>query len=273
MRAAKTAILMVCLLACAGAFPAHAAGPNKNEAEGRRHARKANQLADVNKCKAAIPEYTKALRLLKDPTLLFNRAECFRRTGDSAKAVADYRKFLVQLPGAPNRGQVESQIAALNKKSAPAAAAKPSAKPSIVASAKPPSAASAKPSIVPSAKPSSTRAAMPNPAPSSASPASSAPVVEDGPVAPAVPERELASPSSTGSLPSAPSLADTPGPMALVDRRDASGASADSQSGSSHWWISVLGAVVLVGAGAGTYFALKQGGTDIPPSALGNFKF
>ena len=62
-------------------FAVQAAGPHRgasqraeqNEAEGRKHARKANQLADVNKCKAAIPEYTKALRLLKDPTLLFNR--------------------------------------------------------------------------------------------------------------------------------------------------------------------------------------------------------
>ena len=94
MRAAKVAILAVCLWAGDGTVSAvHAAGPhrgasrgpNKNEAEGRRHARKANQLADVNKCKAAIPEYTKAIRLLKDPTLLFNRAECYRRTGEARR--------------------------------------------------------------------------------------------------------------------------------------------------------------------------------------------
>src|SRR4051812_3166523 len=91
---------------------AHAANA---EAEGRKHARKANHLADINKCKAAIPEYSKAIRLLKDPTLLFNRAECYRRTGEASKAVADYRKFLVELPGAPNRAQVETQIAALDK--------------------------------------------------------------------------------------------------------------------------------------------------------------
>ena len=107
MRAAKVAILTVCLLAGAGAAPGarrraatgREPGPNKSEAEGRRHARKANQLADVNKCKAAIPEYTKAIRLLKDPTLLFNRAECYRRTGEAQKAIADYRKFLVAAPG------------------------------------------------------------------------------------------------------------------------------------------------------------------------------
>src|SRR5215831_13104788 len=86
------------------------------QVEGRKHARKANHLAEINKCKLAIPEYTKALKLLKDPTLLFNRAECYRRTGDAAKAVADYRKFLLELPAAPNRAQVESQIAALDKR-------------------------------------------------------------------------------------------------------------------------------------------------------------
>ncbi len=95
--------------------------PPTPEVEGRKHARKANHLADINKCKLAIPEYTKALRLLKDPTLLFNRAECYRRTGEAAKAVADYRKFLVELPSAPNRAQVETQIAALDKRPAPAA--------------------------------------------------------------------------------------------------------------------------------------------------------
>ena len=54
--------------------------------------------------------------------------------------------------------------------------------------------------------------------------------------------------------------------MALVSTKPTSSADAESQSGSSYWWVWVLGAVVLVGAGAGTYFALKQGGTDVPPS-------
>jgi hypothetical protein len=61
--------------------------------------------------------------------------------------------------------------------------------------------------------------------------------------------------------------------MALIDTKATSSSAADSQPGSSYWWIWVLGAVVLVGAGAGTYFALKQGGTEVPVSALGNFKF
>lgn len=248
MRAAKAAILAVCLLAGAGAIPVHAAGPNKNEAEGRKHARKANQLADVNKCKAAIPEYTKALRLLKDPTLLFNRAECYRRTGEATKAVTDYRKFLVELPSAPNRAQVESQIAALDKKSTPAVAA----------------------AAAPATKPPIARASAPKPVPPPPAPT---PVAEERrPVEPLITEQEAASPSATRAPPAAPAPVESSGPMALVDTKASPGPAAES-SGSSHWWIWVLGAVVLAGAGAGTYFALKQGSTDIPPSALGNYKF
>ncbi len=267
MRAAKAAILaVVCLLAMAGAVPAgvglaYAAGPNRNEAEGRRHARKANQLADVNKCKAAIPEYTKALRLLRDPTLLFNRAECYRRTGDAAKAVADYRKFLVQLPSAPNRSQVEHQIAALDKKKPAATAAVAAAPASRPASTRP---APLRPAATPSAPPASSPPASSPPAP----------VAEERrPVEPEVPERDLAPSLAPRAPPLAPEPTETPGPMALVDAKSTPSPAADSQPGSSHWWIWVLGAVVLAGAGAGTYFALKQGGTDIPPSALGNYKF
>jgi tetratricopeptide (TPR) repeat protein len=253
MRAAKVAILTVCLLAGAGAFPAHAAGLNRSEAEGRRHARKANQLADLNKCKAAIPEYTKAIRLLKDPTLLFNRAECYRRTGEATKAVADYRKFLVQLPSAPNRAQVQSQIATLGKKPAPAVVAVAVPKPSLARAPAP------KPAVVPSAP-------APKPTP--------APVAEDRPpVEPLVPEREPEPPVAIRAPPPAPAPAEAPGPMALVDRKASPVPAVDSSSESSHWWIWVVGAVVLAGAGAGTYFALKQGATDIPPSALGNYKF
>ena len=267
------AILTVGLWAGTGALPAHAAGPhrgashgpNKNEAEGRKHARKANQLADVNKCKAAIPEYTKAIRLLKDPTLLFNRAECYRRTGEAQKAIADYRKFLVQLPAAPNRGQVENQIAALEKKPARAVVAVTPAAP--VASPPIPRVATPRPPAEP-----------PPPPPPEASPVPApAPVAEERkPAEPEVPERELAAPSlgpSLASPPPAPAPAETPAPMALVDTKKTPSADTGAQSGSSYWWVWVVGAVVLAGAGAGTYFALKQGGTDIPPSMLGNYKF
>jgi len=266
MRAAKVVIvevcLFVCLLAAAGAVPAYAAGPkrggpNRSEVEGRKHARKANQLADVNKCKAAIPEYTKAMRLLKDPTLLFNRGECYRRTGEANKAIADYRKFLIQLPSAPNRTLVESQISVLeHKKAAPAAvAAAPAINP-------------------PLARVVSPKPAAAEPASSIESPPPPAPVAEERhPVELVVPEPEPELAPSLRAPPPAPAPVESPGPMAIVSTKPATSPAADTQSSSSYWWIWVLGAVVVVGAGAGAYFALKQGGTDVPPSGLGNYRF
>ncbi|HET6148953.1 MAG TPA: hypothetical protein VFH68_15555 [Polyangia bacterium] len=229
-----------------------------SEAEARKHARKANHLADINKCKLAIPEYNKALRLLREPTLLFNRAECYRRTGDTAKAVADYRKFLDQMPGAPNRVQVEAQIAALDRSGAPAskpAAARPAANARSVA---PP------PSSPPALPPRARSGVAPDQA-------------HDQPAQgmPSVAERRAAEPDEPSPMPQAPALAERePAPMALVGTTPARQvAAAESDQGSSYWWAWVLGAVVIVGGAAGTYFALKQGKTDIPSSELGNYKF
>jgi tetratricopeptide (TPR) repeat protein len=78
------------------------------------HARKANSLAAAGKCKQAVPEYNAAYRLLKDPALLFNRAECLRKLGHPEQAVHDYKKFLEEMPSAPNRSLVESRILALD---------------------------------------------------------------------------------------------------------------------------------------------------------------
>jgi hypothetical protein len=243
-----------------GEGSAHAAGA---DVEGRKHARKANHLADINKCKLAIPEYSKALRLLKDkdPTLLFNRAECYRRTGDASRAVADYRKFLVQLPAAPNRAQVEGQIAALDKsggKSAGTAAAP--AKP-------PPPRATAAPARVAPPEPVATAAPPPTPEPTPPARA----VAEEQ-------EREAAASESEApdlDRPRRPLRVRASAPReqtpALID--SASQHPDSAEGGSSHWWAWVLGAVVIAGGVTGTYFALKQGKTDIPASSLGNYKF
>jgi len=93
-----------------GNFPALAA---ENDAAGRKHAAKANQLAAKNKCKSAVIEFTKAYQSLKDPSILFNRGECQRKLGNNADALMDYELFLAEMPAAPNRVSVEARIAAL----------------------------------------------------------------------------------------------------------------------------------------------------------------
>jgi tetratricopeptide (TPR) repeat protein len=99
-------------LLAAGLLFAHVALAETEEAA-RRHASKGHQLAAKNKCKAAIFAFTRALKTLNDPTLRFNRAECFRKVGRTDEAITDYEQYLLELPTAPNRAAVEARIAAL----------------------------------------------------------------------------------------------------------------------------------------------------------------
>jgi hypothetical protein len=98
--------------------------------EGRKHVSKAAELAADGKCAAAVPEFTQAYAILKDPVILFNRAECLRMLGKGEEALVDYRRFLTDLPRAPNRKLVEKRIAALEPAEAPPAEPPPSPVPS-----------------------------------------------------------------------------------------------------------------------------------------------
>ena len=92
--------------------PVQARGDDAVEA--RRHAQRASGLAASGKCRQAVAEWNKAMAILRDPALLFNRAECYRKLGDADAAVEDYRQFLSDLPKAPNRAEVERRIAELS---------------------------------------------------------------------------------------------------------------------------------------------------------------
>jgi tetratricopeptide (TPR) repeat protein len=117
MRAFSVAIkstfaVAVLVIAGLGSLSASAAD---SVASGRKHAAKANQLAAKNKCKSAVAEFTKAYKSLKDPTILFNRAECQRKLGNNVDALMDYERFLADMPTAPNRANVEVRMAALKE--------------------------------------------------------------------------------------------------------------------------------------------------------------
>jgi tetratricopeptide (TPR) repeat protein len=100
------------------------------EAAARKHAARANKLAAQNKCRSAVPEFNRAYQTLKDPILLFNRAECQRKLGNAEEALKDYEQFLSDMPTAPNRASVEAHIATLRAgvRSQPSSSA-PAAKP------------------------------------------------------------------------------------------------------------------------------------------------
>jgi hypothetical protein len=273
-RATTTAVVVLAtVLACSlgAGRDARAAG---SEADGRKHARKANHLADINKCKAAILEYDKALRSLKDATLFFNRGECYRKTAQPAKAIADYKQFLVELPAAPNRAQVEAQIAALSAAldkvaTAPAPAVRPAAAPSAPVGVAPTPSLRLPPKAV-------------RPLPSTAD------KLADMPAARTKEEQrqaeldlygpDLVEPVPTGPAKPAPTVA--PAPVAdlpqsgLLDHGTmARPVPADSDSKSGHAWLWVMLGLVVVGGAAGGYLILSQGKTDTSGGALGNYKF
>jgi hypothetical protein len=114
-------------------------------ATGRKHAAKANQMAAKNKCKSAVVEFTKAYRTLKDPTILFNRAECQRKLGNNMDALMDYELFLAEMPSAPNRASVEARMAGLRE----AVKAESAAVPVIPAAPVAPASAGASPPVAP----------------------------------------------------------------------------------------------------------------------------
>jgi hypothetical protein len=226
---------------------ANAADYTRTYAEGLRHSRRAAALAGANNCKAAVSEYTKAIKLLKDPVLLFNRAECYRTLGDREAALGDYRQFLVELPKTPNRKQVEAQIAALE------APPKPAPPPAPTAAPPPPKGAA--------------HASVSTPAPA------------EKPVAPAetpppVPPREIITQlddhrrDPNPIAPGVDIIHVDPAPMPLAPA-DVEGPT----SRTSRWWIWTIAAVVLAGGGVTTYLLLRGNKTDSPSSDLGNYRF
>ncbi len=220
--------------------------PNPTAA-GRMHAKKAGQLAAAGKCKAAVPLFTRAYGLLKDPAILFNRAECLRKLGLNQKALADYEKFLADLPNAPNRSSVEQRIAALRPPRKVPAAEKAKPAPPVVVEAKPEPKAAHEPQPV---------AEVPQPVevpkPVEPPPAPVAVIaMAEPPKAPAPPATDHAQ------------LAPTP---AATD-------AGVEEAGGTRWalWIT-LGAVVVAGGVTGFLLA-RHDATGKPMTALGHYKF
>ena len=67
----------------------------------------------------AAARFEEAFRLSDDPVYLFNLAQAQRLAGDCAAARRSYRAFLVRVPDASNRADVEEKIASLESCAAP----------------------------------------------------------------------------------------------------------------------------------------------------------
>jgi hypothetical protein len=211
--------------------------------EGRDHLKRANALAGDGDCDAAIEEYTKAYDLLQDPVVLFNRAECYRRTGAGEKAADDYRAFLEKVPNAPNRAAIEAKIVALEAPEPPAGETAKTPPAREAGKTPPPAREAAK------TPPREAAKAPPPPAPPKEA-EESAPPPELPPPAPK------------------PEVNDQPAVTVRAPREQDS-----APSGGTRPWVWVALSVLVVGAGVGGYFMLRPRPEAPPETALGNYRF
>lgn len=243
--------LVAAVTLCGSVTMPPAAAAADPQAEGRKHSRRAAQLAAADKCRAAIPEYGKALALLKDAALFFNRGECYRRLQDNERALADYRQFLQEIPDAPNRAQVAARIAELERVMSKAPAA---------------------PGDELTTRAPATPAARPVPAPPSPSPAPPPPEASPPSADVAAATAELPK-TATGdraiNISPAPKFAEPQIVMVDGDRQHPARDADNSVTG--RWWFWTAVGAVLIGGGVATYFIVNSGKTEIPSTGLGNY--
>jgi tetratricopeptide (TPR) repeat protein len=80
----------------------------------RDHYRKGSVAYELGHYDLAISEYEAAYRAFNEPSLLYNLGQAHRLAKHLDEALHFYRMYLVKVPDAPNRADVEARINALN---------------------------------------------------------------------------------------------------------------------------------------------------------------
>jgi tetratricopeptide (TPR) repeat protein len=96
-------------------FPVVTNAQQEDVAKARDHYKRGTKAYDLGRYLEAAREYETAYEIKDDPALLYNIAQAYRLGGDHANALRSYRSFLRRLPNAPNRPDVETKIAELQK--------------------------------------------------------------------------------------------------------------------------------------------------------------
>src|SRR5215831_13728632 len=104
----RAVFLVAVLLAVGGAARAAPAPAPAIPAEAVAH-------YDLNEFEAALEEFKAAFRAVQDPSFLFNIAQCHRKLGHTADALAFYRNYVRRSPQSPNRAEAERHIAELER--------------------------------------------------------------------------------------------------------------------------------------------------------------
>ena len=84
-------------------------------ADAKEHFKNGSKAFDLGAYDEAVREYSAAYRLRDEPALLYNIAQAYRLNNQPAEALRFYRIFLVKVPDASNRAEVESKIEELRK--------------------------------------------------------------------------------------------------------------------------------------------------------------
>lgn len=123
----------------------------------RDHYRKGSVAYELGHYAVAIAEYEAAYQAYNEPTLLYNLGQAHRLAGHLPEAVHFYRMYLLKVPDASNRADVEARIASLQSaiaQSSPAKVASPPSPPPVTtAPTRAPAAAVEKPTGEPSTAP------------------------------------------------------------------------------------------------------------------------
>ena len=75
---------------------------------------------DLGEYREALNDFKEGYRLKDDPVFLYNIAQCHRLLNQNTEALRAYKTYLRRAPTAPNRGEVERKIAAIEEAQAAA---------------------------------------------------------------------------------------------------------------------------------------------------------
>ncbi len=99
------------------AGPEHAdapeALPRPLDVEVERHAALGQRLLERGRAQEAIAEFRRAYELRADPRFLYDIADSYRQLGLRDQARFFYERYLAAAPDAPDREEVDAQVAAL----------------------------------------------------------------------------------------------------------------------------------------------------------------
>jgi hypothetical protein len=101
--------LFAAALACVLSARAEGADP-RNQQQAVEHNRAARSHADAGRFADAIREFSIAYELFPHPQILYNLAKVYRRMGDPEKSIFYFKRYLMVLPNAKDRADVERRI-------------------------------------------------------------------------------------------------------------------------------------------------------------------